>query len=71
MHAFAFAALIKAEGDGRAAIADMLCAADTLRAVNVSQCDIIRWREMLRRKGIQRTDINVANRIAFAGADGG
>ncbi len=70
MHAFAFAALIKAEGDGRAAIADMLCAADTLRAVNVSQCDIIR-REMLRRKGIQRTDINVANRIAFAGADGG
>ncbi len=37
MHAFAFAALIKAlRAMGGTAIADMLDAADTLRAVNVS-----------------------------------
>ncbi len=37
----------------------------------MAQRNVVGRGEVLRREGIQRADINVANGIAFAGADGG
>lgn len=48
----------------------MLTAADDLRPMNMSQRDIVRRREVLRRERVQRADIDVADRIAFTGANG-
>ncbi len=71
MYTFAFAALVKTEGNRRAAVANMFRAADNLRSVNMSQRDVVcRW-EVLRREGVQRTDINVTYGVAFTGSDGG
>ncbi|MNI79481.1 hypothetical protein D3C73_1359390 [compost metagenome] len=36
----------------------------------MSQRDVICWREILRRKGIQCANINVTYRVTFAGTDG-
>ncbi|STS80536.1 Uncharacterised protein [Klebsiella pneumoniae] len=49
----------------------MLAAADHLRPVNMAQRNVVGRGEVLRRKGIQCADVNVADGIAFAGADGG
>lgn len=45
MHAFVFAALVKTESDRRAAVANMLRAADNLRPVNMAQRDVVRRRK--------------------------
>ena len=71
MHVFAFAAFVKAQRDGRAAVADMLRTANFLRPVDVTQCDIIGRREILRRESIQRANINVTHGVTFAGTHGG
>ncbi|MNW04750.1 hypothetical protein D3C71_2008860 [compost metagenome] len=39
--------------------------------MNVTERDVIRWREILCRERIQRTNINFAHRVTFAGTDGG
>ena len=70
MHRFRFAGFIKAQRQRRAAVADVLAAANHLRPVNMAQRNVVGRGEVLRREGIQRADINVANGIAFAGADG-
>ena len=49
----------------------MFAAADHLRPVNVAEGDIVCGRKAVRREGVQRTDIDFANRLAFAGTDGG
>jgi hypothetical protein len=71
MHAFAFAGFIKAEGDRRAAVANVVAAANLLCPVDVAQRDIVGRREMLSGEGIQRPDINVTYRVTFTGPDGG
>ncbi|SSL87238.1 Uncharacterised protein [Klebsiella pneumoniae] len=71
MHRFRFAGFIEAQRQRRAAVADMLAAADHLRPVNMAQRNVVGRGEVLRRKGIQCADVNVADGIAFAGADGG
>lgn len=49
----------------------MFRAADNLRPVNMPQCDVVRGWKVLRRKGVQRTDINVTYSVTFTGANGG
>ena len=49
----------------------MLGPADNLRPVNMSQRDVIGWWKVLRRKGVQRTNINVTYGVTFTGANGG
>ncbi len=71
MHAFVFAALVKTERNRRAAVANMLCATNNLRPVNMAQRDVVRRREVLRREGVQRTDINLTDGVTFTGADSG
>ncbi|MNY61300.1 hypothetical protein D3C86_1979660 [compost metagenome] len=39
--------------------------------MNVSKSDVIGRGGVLRREGVQRTDVNLAHRVTFAGADGG
>ena len=69
--AFAFARLIKAEGDGRAAVANMVAAADLLRPVNMAEGNIINGGKMAGGERLQRADVDIAHRIALAGANGG
>ncbi len=71
VHRFGFAGFIEAQRQRRAAVADVLAATDHLRPMNMAQRNVVGRREVLRRKGIQRADVNVADGIAFAGADGG
>ncbi|MNE25743.1 hypothetical protein D3C80_1190810 [compost metagenome] len=71
MHAFRFARFVKAERNGRAAIADMFTAANLLCSMDMPKRDVIGGREVLRRERIQRTNINFAYRVTFTGADGG
>ena len=71
MHGFGFARFVKAERKRRAAVADVLAAADDLRPVDVSERNVVGWREELRRKGVQRADIDVTHGVTFTGPDGG
>ena len=49
----------------------MLAAADDLRPVDVPERNVVGWREVLRRKGVQRADIDVTHGVTFTGPDGG
>ncbi len=69
VHAFGFAGLIKTERNGRATVANVLAAADDLCPVNVSEGDIVGWREVLCRESIQRANINVTYRVTFTGSN--
>ena len=71
MDGLGFARFVKAERKRRAAVADVLAAADDLRPVYVPERNVVGWREVLRRKGIQRADIDVAYGVTFTGPDGG
>ena len=71
MHGLGFARFIEAERKGRSAVADVLAAADNLRAVDMPERDVVGWREVLRRKGVQRADIDVTYGVTFTGPDGG
>ena len=71
MHGFGLARFVKTERNGRAAVADMLAAADDLRPVNMPEGNVVGGGEVLRRKRVQRTDIDLAHRITLTGSDGG
>jgi hypothetical protein len=45
MHGFGFARFVKAERKRRAAVADVLAAADDLRPVNMSERNVVGWRK--------------------------
>ena len=49
----------------------MLAAADDLRPVNVPERDVVGRREVLRREGIQRADLDVTYGVTFTGTNGG
>ena len=48
----------------------MLAAADDLRPVNMPEGNVVGG-EVLRRKRVQRTDIDLAHRVTLTGSDGG
>ncbi len=49
----------------------MILTTNNLWTMNVPEGDIVHRGKILRREGVQRTNIDVAHRVAFAGPDGG
>ena len=49
----------------------MFVAADQLRPVNMTECNIVNRREMAGGERLQGPDIDIAYRITLTGADGG
>ncbi len=70
MHGLGLAGFIETERNRGTTVADVLAAADDLCPVNVPERNVVGRREVLRRKGVQRTDIDLADRVTFTGPDG-